>query len=79
MLSKGRIVYVPSILMLEVEDIKREENIRKRAHAMRKLVEHARIGREIDRLVRLDWTRKKTLPPLWADSKTVKRIRKEMF
>ena len=76
-LVKGRIVYVPSILVNEVDDIRREENIIKKSIAMRKLVEHARVGREVQRLIRLDWTKKNIdMPNIWT---TYKKSKKRLF
>ena len=58
MAKKGRMVYVPSIVIDEIEDIKQEEDIIIGSEAFRKLVKHARIGREVDRLRRLDFRKK---------------------
>ena len=58
MAKRGRMVYVPAIVIDEIEDIKQEEEIVVGSEAFRKLVKHARIGREVDRLSRLDFRSK---------------------
>jgi hypothetical protein len=51
MKKPGRIIYVPSVLMDEVEDLQAEHHIGRRVDALESLANHARIGREMERLV----------------------------
>lgn len=57
-------MYVPPIIIDEIEDIRFEENILTKADAMRKLVEHSRCGREVQRLATLNWSRKRPQKPI---------------
>ena len=45
--NKGRMIYVPPVIIDEVKDIQREDDIESRPEAFRNLVKYARIGREI--------------------------------
>lgn len=58
-------MYCPPELIIEVNDIKREDNLPdSNPVAIRELVKYARIGREVDRLTKLDWSRKIPLPKI---------------
>jgi hypothetical protein len=46
MAKKGRMTYVPKIVLEEIDTIKRNENIEIGSEAFRKLVGYARIGKE---------------------------------
>ena len=59
-MSSGNRKYVPKIVIEEIDDIKRSERINKDCVAFRKMVEHSRIGREVERIMRLDFSQ----PPL---------------
>jgi hypothetical protein len=48
---RGRLIYVPKSLLTEITDIKQEENINKNARAIDSLVDHARVGREMNRIL----------------------------
>jgi len=67
--KRGRNMYVPSIVIDEIEDIKIEEDIGAGAEAFRKLAKHARIGRELDRIRKLDFRHR----PLVDNEKKKKR------
>lgn len=69
MSNKGRMKYVPSIIIEEVQDIKREDDIEKDVEAMLKLCKYARVGREVNRLRKLNWSKFKSLPPIEIISK----------
>lgn len=56
---KGKMIYIPAILLDEILDLMREEDIESRAEACLKLTKYARVGREINRIRRLDWSKKK--------------------
>lgn len=54
---KGRKGYLPSAIVNELEDIKREDRVKKDVSAMMQLVKYARIGREVQRIKTLNWKR----------------------
>jgi len=64
MKKKGRKIYVPPLVLVEVEDIMREDEVNKRADAFNKFVEYARVGREIKRIAALDFSKAIPLPPI---------------
>jgi len=61
--------HVPSIVLIELDDIKREEQIETDADAFKLMTKHARVGREVQRLMRLDWSSVKPLPPIETNKK----------
>lgn len=64
MSQRGRMKWMPAVVIDEIEDIKREDDVHADAEAMRKLVGYARVGRESKRLIRLDFSKKKPLPKI---------------
>ena len=64
MLKKGKVRYVPPSVWDEVEDIKREEGLVFNTEAMRQLVKHARVGREMERIAKLDFSKSKKRQPI---------------
>lgn len=65
MAKKGRMRYVPPVVIDEIEDIKREDEIEKGSEAFHKMVKYARVGREVKRMATLDWRRKKKSKGDW--------------
>lgn len=55
---KGKRLYLPAMVVKEMEDIKEEDNIEQTCIAFRELVKYARVGREINRWMKLDMRRK---------------------
>lgn len=53
-------VYIPPVIIDELEDIRREDQIDSRVEAFRKLAKYSRVGREAKRLVNFgnDWSKK---------------------
>ena len=47
MQKKGKIVYVPRIVVEELDNIKREENLFGTSEAFRKMVGYAKVGKEV--------------------------------
>lgn len=72
--KKGRIKYCPYVVIDEIEDIKREDEISIDAEAMRKLVKYARVGRESKRMMSLDWS--KSIPRIPVDNPFTKKKNK---
>ena len=64
--NRGRIKYIPKIMLIELEDIKREDEISMDCEAFRKMVSYARTGRETKRFMNFgyDWRKKVSLPPI---------------
>ena len=57
--KRGRVVYVPTVILDELKDIKREDMIPKckvdNSIAFRKMAEYTRVGREAKRVINLDF------------------------
>ena len=66
---KGRMKYLPSMVMEEIEQIKRENRIFKDNYAMREMVKYARVGRELERIKNFNFTK----PPLRSIMKKRRR------
>lgn len=60
--KKGRMKYCPPSVIDEIEDIKREDELFGDSEAFRKMVKYARVGREAQRMIKLDWSKSKSLP-----------------
>ena len=54
---KGRKGYLPAAIVDELEDIKRENRLKRDCSAMVELVKYARVGREVERIKKLNWKR----------------------
>jgi hypothetical protein len=68
----GKHVWCPRVVIEELEDIKVEHGIDEDAYALRKLVEHARVGREADRIMKLDFKRRPIKTPIFDDRAMVR-------
>jgi hypothetical protein len=55
MTMPGRMRYVPFSVIDEAEDIRAEKNLRKVSDAMREMVRYSQLGREAERIVKLDF------------------------
>lgn len=64
MAKKGKNIYVPHVVIDELHDIMRENEIGIKSVACRKMVKYARIGREVERITRLDWSRARDRIPV---------------
>lgn len=69
--KKGRMMYVPPVVIDEIEDIMREDELHDsptpNADAMKLMTKYARTGRDVFRLGKLDFTKKRALPPIDID------------
>lgn len=77
--KKGRMVYVPAVVIDEIEDILREDQINckhKRVVGFYKLIDYARSGRELKRLRMLDFSKAMPRVPIdkYIKNKKVKRF-----
>lgn len=48
--ERGKIKYVPRSVLNEIDKIKRENNMKRDVIAFNKLLEHARVGKEVERI-----------------------------
>ena len=67
---KGKKEYVPGIVIDELDDMKTEYGLNQDARAFEKMVDYTRVGREVERIMRLDMfghkpTRKKKFKGLF--------------
>lgn len=62
--KRGRVLYVPKVVVNEIDDIIREDKVKDKADAFRLMTRYARVGRSAFRLAKLDFTHKKELPPV---------------
>ena len=76
MSKKGKNKYVPSIVLIELRDIQREDGIMMEAEAFRKMVKYTRVGRELNRLknIHYDWSKKIKLPTIEPKNKGKRSI-----
>ena len=72
--KKGRMIYVPPVIIDEVQDIQREDDIESRPEAFRHLVKYARVGREIKRVAKLDFSKSIKRPPVESYPNVLKPI-----
>jgi hypothetical protein len=57
--KRGKMKYVPVMVIDEVEDIMREESIVSNSEGFRRMVKHSQIGRELERIKNLNWSKKR--------------------
>jgi len=50
--KRGKMMYVPSIVIEQLEDLKQEEKILSRPEAFRSMAKYSEVGREIKRVMR---------------------------
>ena len=60
----GRMIYLPRVVLEEMMDIKREDNIQSNSEAFRKMTQYTRVGREANRIMNFDWSKKSMLPEI---------------
>jgi len=77
MAKRGTMKYVPVVVIEEVGDIMREDDIIQSSEAFRKLVKYARVGREVNRMWRLDFSRKQKMPTLDTASNKFVKLRED--
>jgi len=53
----GKVTYVPRVVLREIDDLKIEDKLKKDSEAFKKMVEYARMGRELKRAMTLNFTR----------------------
>jgi len=54
-MKRGRTMWSPPELLDELNDIKQHKNIHSNTKALTKLVEYARVGREVEVITNLDF------------------------
>lgn len=50
MAKKGKVGWIPGIILDEVDDIMQEDDLEVNSEACKKLVKYARVGREVNRM-----------------------------
>jgi hypothetical protein len=55
MKKRGRHAWLPSIVIDEIEDLQRDREIKEFSTACRETIKYAKIGREVERLMRFDF------------------------
>ena len=75
--KKGIMKYIPPVIVDELIDIKREDEVEEDVLAFKKMVEYTRVGREVKRMLTLDFSRKRVLPAItsYPISKPKKKLR----
>ena len=53
-------MYIPPVVIDEIKDLKREDEIHANSEAFRKMVKYTRVGREVKRLAKFDF--RKSVP-----------------
>jgi len=61
---KGKMQYIPPVIIVELDDIMRENKLNNKAQAFKEMAKYTRVGREAERLIKLDFTHAKPLPPV---------------
>lgn len=57
-MSSGRTKYLPKIVFDEIDTIKKVHHYDRDSDALRKMVEHCRVGREVERITHGDFFKK---------------------
>lgn len=58
-MARGRMVYVPPVIIEELESIKEDHSLIKNTEAYRKMVKYSRLGREFEKIRRDEPIRKR--------------------
>lgn len=53
-------MYLPGIIIDEAEDLRKEHGIISKSEAFKKLSDYARVGRELERMIKFDFSWKPT-------------------
>lgn len=59
---KGRMQYIPPVILVELNDIMRENRLENKSQAFKEMAKYTRVGRELERMARLDFSKAKPLP-----------------
>lgn len=64
--KRGKTCYIPKIVINDLYDLMREDEIdrRDKKEGFRMMAKYARVGREVNRMRKLDFGRKANLPPI---------------
>ncbi len=57
MVKRGSVNYVPRVVVEYVEEVKKDRDCSK-SEAFRHTIKYAEVGREVERMYRLNWTNK---------------------
>ena len=56
-MNRGRMKYLPAYVLDELEQIKQEQRVNKDNLALFEMVKYSKVGRELDRIRRLDFSK----------------------
>ena len=73
-MTKGRMIYVPPVVLLEIEDIRKRDKVNTNSEAFNKFTNYARIGRAVQKIINLDFSNATLLPAI-PRSKDLKKNR----
>jgi len=62
--KRGKSCYVPKIVIDDLHDLMREDEIKQKKEGFRMMAKYARVGREVNRMRKFDFGRKMNLPPI---------------
>lgn len=74
--KSGRVMYIPLVVIDELEDLMREDEITTQVEGFHKLIKYTRVGREVNRMRTLDFSKKRVLPSVDSYPSPKKRKRK---
>jgi len=57
--KKGRLMYCPSSVIDELESIRYDKELDKKCEAFRKMVKYSQVGREMEKISKLQFGKKK--------------------
>lgn len=55
-MKRGRMIYVPHDVLDEIDQIMQHREIEQRAEAMNEMVKYSQVGREAERILKLDFS-----------------------
>lgn len=56
MIKKGKMIYVPHNVLDEIDNIMQQREIEQRAQAFNEMVKYSQVGREAERIMKLDFS-----------------------
>jgi len=74
-MGRARVMWMPKIVIEELEDLKKEEQVARNQDAFRLMVKYTRVGREFNRIKHLNFKWK----PTKAEPKRVKNLLRGVF
>lgn len=57
-MNRGRMKYVPRVIIEEIEDLKTEKGLMSDSDAFREMAQHSQVGREVERMLKFRFNHK---------------------